>query len=291
MHQDSVHYLIAGHLPQKQKDCKTRYRTLASTYLTFSPDGTQLLVNLGGEQIYLFDVNSQKKAEKFDISLILAQNGVVKEAACTNGFSVHKNGTTNGVANGVQAAAAAVMKAELEVEAKYRSKKASSYFEKEHYSKAIYLYNQAIARASYSSVLFGNRAVAYMKRKWDGDLYAALRDCHSALQLDPNHLQAHFRLARCLSELSWPQEAYDCLQQFKNKCPDYAKSNACEALDKDISAAIRSNADEKDPDNSVDPQAAMRKKSFPISDQENHGGMQHLTMSQGSVGIAIQQQI
>ena len=72
----------------------------------------------------------------------------------------------------------------------------------------------------------------------DGDLYAALRDCHSALHLDPNHLKAHFRLARCLFELSWPQEAFDCLQQFKNKFPDYAKSNACEALDKEIKAAI-----------------------------------------------------
>ena len=70
--------LFSGHLPQKQKDYKKRYRTLASTYLTFSPDGTELLVNLGGEQIYLFDVNQQRKAEKFDISMVLSQNGVVK---------------------------------------------------------------------------------------------------------------------------------------------------------------------------------------------------------------------
>lgn len=285
--QDSVQYFIAGHLPQKQKDYKKRYRTLASTYLTFSPDGTELLVNLGGEQIYLFDVNRRRKAEKFDISMVLSQNGVVKEAGCTNGYSVHKNGTTNGVANGVQAAAAAVMKAELDVEAKHRSvkrqrpdvkglsqaietikKKANSYFEKEHYSKAIYLYNQAITRAPNSSVLYGNRAAAYMKRKWDGDLYSALRDCHSALHLDPNHLKAHFRLARCLYELSWPQEAFDCLQQFKSKFPDYAKSNACEALDKDIKAAIYSKTDDKEADMSVDPQSPVRRKSFPISDQE-----------------------
>lgn len=77
----------------------------------------------------------------------------------------------------------------------------------------------------------------------DGDLYAALRDCHSALHIDPNHLKAHFRLARCLYELSWPQEAYDCLQHFKHKFPDYAKSNACESLDKDIKAAIYSKTD------------------------------------------------
>jgi len=51
---------------------------LAATYVTFSPDGQELLVNLGGEQIYLFDVNRGRKAEKFDISMVLAANGIVK---------------------------------------------------------------------------------------------------------------------------------------------------------------------------------------------------------------------
>ena len=45
-------------------------------------------------------------------------------------------------------------------------KKANQYFEKEQYTKAIILYNQAIYRAPQASMLFGNRAAAYMKRKW-----------------------------------------------------------------------------------------------------------------------------
>ena len=72
----------------------------------------------------------------------------------------------------------------------------------------------------------------------DGDLYAALRDCQTALRLDINHLKAHFRLAKCLHELAWPKEAFECLNHFKGKFPDYAKSRACEQLDKDIRAAI-----------------------------------------------------
>lgn len=71
-------FLSLGHLPQKQQDYKKRYRSLASTYLSFSPDGRELLVNLGGEQIYIFDVNRRRKAKKFDISMVLAANGVVK---------------------------------------------------------------------------------------------------------------------------------------------------------------------------------------------------------------------
>jgi len=60
---------IAGHLPQKQHDYRRKYRTLASTYVTFGPDGNELLVNLGGEQIYLFDVNRRQLPQRFDVSL------------------------------------------------------------------------------------------------------------------------------------------------------------------------------------------------------------------------------
>ena len=70
--------LFLGHLPQKQQDYRKRYRTLASTYLTFSPDGRELLVNLGGEQIYLFDINKRRGPQKFDLPLIQNTNGVVK---------------------------------------------------------------------------------------------------------------------------------------------------------------------------------------------------------------------
>ena len=76
----------------------------------------------------------------------------------------------------------------------------------------------------------------------DGDLYAALRDCHSAIQLDSNHLKAHFRLAKCLFELSWSKEALDCLQNFKCKFPDSASTTACRALDRDIRDAIISSS-------------------------------------------------
>jgi WD and tetratricopeptide repeat-containing protein 1 len=40
-----------GHLPKKEKDYKWKLRPLAATYVTFSPDGRELLVNLGGEQV------------------------------------------------------------------------------------------------------------------------------------------------------------------------------------------------------------------------------------------------
>jgi len=45
-------------------------------------------------------------------------------------------------------------------------KKANASFEKEDYTKAIILYNKAIALAPQVSMLYGNRAAAFMKRKW-----------------------------------------------------------------------------------------------------------------------------
>jgi hypothetical protein len=62
--------LLIGHLPVKQQDYRKKYRNLASTYVTFSAGGNELLVNLGGEQIYLFDINNKRKPKKFDIQAV-----------------------------------------------------------------------------------------------------------------------------------------------------------------------------------------------------------------------------
>ncbi len=77
----------------------------------------------------------------------------------------------------------------------------------------------------------------------DGDHYDALRDCLKALSLNPAHLKAHFRLARCLFELKYVAEAQECLDDFKGKFPEQAHSSACDALDKDIKAALFSKTD------------------------------------------------
>lgn len=77
----------------------------------------------------------------------------------------------------------------------------------------------------------------------DGDHYDALRDCLRAISLNPCHLKAHFRLARCLFELKYVAEALECLDDFKGKFPEQAHSSACDALDRDINAALFSKSD------------------------------------------------
>ena len=48
-----VTLLAAGHLPVKLPDYNNRLRVLVATYVAFSPNGTELLVNMGGEQVWL----------------------------------------------------------------------------------------------------------------------------------------------------------------------------------------------------------------------------------------------
>ncbi|KAK7108463.1 WD and tetratricopeptide repeats protein 1-like [Littorina saxatilis] len=299
-----VQYFIAGHLPQKQSDYRKRYRTLASTYVTFSPTGQELLVNLGGEQIYLFDINSQRSSAALRYLPPTSQAATSHaKAACaqTNGYNVHRNGTTtNGITNGISrhsvfppssstasssssdggtgdgTAVQSIQPRErkrLRGEGSQMSlfvdrlkKLANDCFEREQYSQAIYLYNQALSLSLNMPILLANRAAAYMKRKWDGDMYAALRDCYEAMQLEPNHMKAHFRMARCLYELGWIQEAYDCLQVFKAKFPDYGNSQACSALDRDIKAAMFSRYD-GDEDSRVEDTAGQRRRAA-ASEQE-----------------------
>ncbi|KAI4458640.1 wd repeat domain-containing family [Holotrichia oblita] len=66
--QDSncVQYYSPGHLA---KDCKDEDLSdkLAATYVTFNRSGTELLVNMGGEHIYLYDLNNSQHIDELSV--------------------------------------------------------------------------------------------------------------------------------------------------------------------------------------------------------------------------------
>lgn len=51
----------------KLPDYNNRLRVLVATYVTFSPDGTELLVNMGGEQVR----SGQEFGRKLHVQLCL----------------------------------------------------------------------------------------------------------------------------------------------------------------------------------------------------------------------------
>lgn len=114
----------------------------------------------------------------------------------------------------------------------------NDFLENEKYLQAIYQYSEAINMTNEYPVLYLNRATAFMRRKWYGDIYAGLRDCYMALRLDPTYIKAHFRLARALLELGYIEEANECLDELKTRFPSYATNSGVLMLKKDINSNI-----------------------------------------------------
>jgi hypothetical protein len=62
-------FFYIGHCPMLFDDYRRRMRQLSVTNLTFDERGTELLVNLGGEHIYLFDVVRNQRTANLLIQL------------------------------------------------------------------------------------------------------------------------------------------------------------------------------------------------------------------------------
>ena len=193
-----VQYFAPGHLPPRLgRDFPRRFRAYVVTYVNFSPDGNELLANLGGEQVYLFDIRQCKKVVQYhpiNASSSKVTNGLVKGLVHTNttvkeenGFIPTPNGTTtNGTTNGYkihtlngkkpvdqstaqkvlptpQSHTASLPLPHRALELKTLGNEA---FCRQQFWAAVNCYNEAISIAPNSAVLYANRAAAYIKRSW-----------------------------------------------------------------------------------------------------------------------------
>lgn len=251
-------YFVAGHL-KNHSTTNGKIKSYTSTYVTFGANGRDLLVNLGGEQIYLFDIYGQREAQLYDFKsspYYVEDAGTSSKGECSASKATPP---TNGYTNGTSLSNRWILslledanvdpftsRSALPPRVETLRLSANYAFEALDYATAVRLYNNAINLCQDSAVLYGNRAAALMKRDWDGDVYAALRDCQKTLELESNHYKAHFRMIRCLHELQWTALASDCLKVFKNKYPSHAESNACRALEKDIETAVAAKEKETD---------------------------------------------
>lgn len=117
----------------------------------------------------------------------------------------------------------------------------NDFMENEKYLQAINQYSECIKLLPKHPIFYLNRATAYMRRNWFGDVYSALRDCQQALRLDPTYVKAHFRLARALFELGFVVEASECLDELKKRFPKDAGDKQIQLLAQDIQSHIEVN--------------------------------------------------
>ncbi|XP_068633873.1 WD and tetratricopeptide repeats protein 1 isoform X2 [Battus philenor] len=228
----AVQYFAPGHLSMDPDEHTFPKKTV--TYIAFSHDGNELLVNLGSEQVYLFDINSAKRPALVE-SFIIQHNHGYRDG---DGKQLPKNGTT-GKANGTTGSNGTVdAQAILPERIRLLKEAANELVNKGSYSAAVEYYNRAIAECPDCAVLYSNRAATLMRRGWSGDTYAAIKDCYRAIKLDTNHVKSHFRLAKGLMDLKRAREAHECLLYFKDKFPKHASSHAVFLLQKDINVAL-----------------------------------------------------
>lgn len=199
-----VQYFAPGHL---QNITENSNKTI--TYVSFSPDGSELLVNYGAEQIYLFNIDKAETPVYLNLPR-LPPEPVPKPTKNERAYELKTSG--------------------------------NEFLENENYIQAIRKYTEAIQIAPHNPVLYLNRATALMRRKYLGDVYEALRDCHRALYLDPHYIKAHFRLSRSLFEINQLTLSNDCLRELKKRFPSHECDQSVKMLEQDINQALSSRA-------------------------------------------------
>lgn len=199
-----VQYYAPGHLQSSSMDKSQRYTTV--TYISFSPNGSEILVNYGGEQIYLFDIDKAETPVYLNLPRLPSEP---------------------------------IAKPLVDGKVEELKNSGNAFLENENYIQAIRAYTDAIRLAPKNPILYLNRATALMRRKYLGDNYESLRDCHRALHLDPHYIKAHFRLARSLYEISQYTLSNDCLEELKQRFPSYTDDQSVKMLQKDIEQGLK----------------------------------------------------
>ncbi|KAB0795042.1 hypothetical protein PPYR_04829 [Photinus pyralis] len=198
-----VQYFAPGHLAKDARGDMT-YK-LAATYVTFDSSGSDMLVNMGGEQIYLFDINNPRYVNELCVPENASNTKNVRP--CCNIYRSRSNGT-----------------------------KITS-------NRKLLKCNKKISSQP-CACDFIERARTLFNRKWTGDVYSAARDYLHVIRNWNDNKDAYIGLIQCLIALNWSDEAYHWLDYFSSNFVDYNDSAQIKTLHDDI-ASCKTKKDEE----------------------------------------------
>ena len=153
-------HFAPGHVCKSGSKRRTVLQQLASTFVSFSPDGSELLVNLTSEHAYLYDVIRTVEPIRY--------NKDVNGQFCLTSLasrSIHSHLSTvthtpyAHMYNGVKCSESQEIITALKQDGNTRHNAGL-------FDEAIRLYSKAIQLDRSMAILYSNRAASYLSRKW-----------------------------------------------------------------------------------------------------------------------------
>ena len=169
-------HFAPGHISNPCSGKTKKSNTLATTYLTFSPDGRELLVNLSGEHIYLYNVLHYQEALKYEFVENMESHSSKMPASCSHRDGYQAIVTMNGVRRSGDVSVLThcssqddnhvVSKCVVSQKVRKLKEKAQEFHNNGKYTEAVNEFSTAIRLCPNWYVLYSLRASSYYKRKW-----------------------------------------------------------------------------------------------------------------------------
>lgn len=152
-------HFAPGHVCKSGGKRRTMLQQLASTFVSFSPDGSELLVNLTSEHAYLYDVIRTVEPIRYNKDI----NGKFCLVSLAS-RSIHSHLST--VAHTPYCHLDNGLKFDRSSEVTTLKQDGNSRHNAGKFDEAIRFYSKAIQLDNTMAVLFSNRAASYLSRKW-----------------------------------------------------------------------------------------------------------------------------
>ncbi|XP_042427263.1 protein ALTERED SEED GERMINATION 2-like isoform X2 [Zingiber officinale] len=209
-----VNYFCPLHLSEHKKS------SLHLTHVTFSPNGEEVLLSYSGEHVYLMDVKCDD-----DSTMRYTAADVPKYLYLAPGFEELKLTSSPACCSYRMTHRLDLYKNLVQTAANILEENSNLYLGIEACNEVLDGKGPDVG-VSLRYECLCIRAALLLKMKWKNDVYMAIRDCRSALRINPSSFKAHFYMAEALMQLGKLKEAFEFAKMAVNLAP----SN-CEAAD------------------------------------------------------------